>query len=343
VAEAIDNSGNLTRSNRVDVTLDNASQQLLLNPGFERWTASWTENNNLIGLFGGAEGIPTAHGGRGLVQFVNWGPSTSGQRIAQRVTLPATGQSLQLSAYLLIVNDQPTSSEAATITLKLWHLDGRPLATLRTMSNLEASAFTDWALVTDDLSAYRGQTLQVGFEAQRPGSLGCKFFLDDTALIVTGVAASPGPTIVEEPRSRVVAAGVEAVFSVKATASLGPLRYQWQYRTDATPWQDLPAGTGEVCSLSSTLAVGHPTSVRVQVSDSSGTTTSLAAGLKVGPASRELWPDGVLGDVLDLAMLVRALGRTSDDPDWVAKYMAADLNFDNQVDTDDLALFLAGF
>jgi hypothetical protein len=343
MAEAFDDSGNMTRSNRVDFTLDNASQQLLLNPGFEQWTTSWTENNNLIVYGGAGNGFPVPHGGLGLAQFVPWGASTGGHRITQRVTLPATGESIQLSAYLLILNDQPTASEAATFSIKLWDLDGRPLATLRTVSNLEASAYSDWTLIAADLSDYRGQTLQVGFEGQRPGPLGCKFFLDDTALSVTGVAATPGPTIVEEPRSRVVATGADAIFSVKATASLGPLRYQWQYSTDATTWKDFPVGTGEVCSLSSTLAVGRQTRVRVQVSDSSGTTTSLTAGLKVGPASRDLWPDGVQGDVLDLAMLVRALGKTSDDPDWVAKYMAADLNFDNRVDADDLMLFLADF
>jgi len=343
VAEAFDDSGNMTRSNRVDFTLDNASQQLLLNPGFERWTASWTENNNLIGLFGGAEGIPAAHGGIGLARFLGWGASSTGQRISQRVTLPAEGDRIQLSGYLLIVNDKPTIQEAATLSVKLWDQGGTTLATLRTITNLEADAYTGWTPFTCDLSAYRGQTLLVGFEAQRPTEWGCQFYLDDTALTATGVVPAPGPTIVEEPRSKSVAAGAEATFSVRATASLGPLRYQWQYCSDATTWKDLPAGTGEAYSVPSALAVGPHTQVRVRVSDSTGTTTSLNAELRLGPASRDLWRDGVQGDVLDLAMLIRALGRTSDDPDWLTKYRAADLNFDNQVDQDDLALFLRDF
>ncbi|WIL22394.1 M4 family metallopeptidase [Geothrix sp.] len=343
VAEAFDDSGNMTRSNRVDVTLDNASQQLLLNPGFEAGAAIWVENNNLIGLFGGADGIPAAHGGVGLARFLGWGASSAGQRISQRVTLPAEGDRIQVSGQLLIVNDRPIAQEAATLSVKLWDLSGTTLATLRTITNLEADAYAGWTPFTCDLSAYRGQTLLVGFEAQRPTEWGCQFYVDDTALTVTGVVAAPGPTLLEEPRSLVVNTGTDATFRVKAASSVGALRYQWQSRTDATSWTDLPAGTGETCRVPSSLAASRRAQVRVQVSDPSGTTTSLPAELKVGPASRDLWPDGVQGDVLDLAMLIRALGRTSDDPDWITKYQAADLNFDNQVDLEDLALFLRDF
>lgn len=343
IAEAFDDSGNMTRSNRVDITLDNSSQQLLLNPGFESGIIAWNQSNNLIGPWGGQGDIPIARGGTGIARFLPWGASSTNHRISQRVTLPAEGDRIQLSGYLLIVNDQPSSQEAATFSIKLWDQNGAFLETLHTVSNLEAGAYTDWALVTSDLSAYRGQSLQIGFEAQRLTELGCKFYLDDTALTVTGVAAAPGPTLLEEPRSTAINTGMDAVFRVGAASHSGPLRYQWQYRTSVTPWTNLPLGTEVECRVPASLTVDRMAQVRVQVSDLSGTTTSLAAELRVGPASLDLWPDAVEGDVLDLAMVVRALGRTSEDPDWISKYRAADLNFDNQVDKNDLNLFLRRF
>ena len=68
VAKAYDTNGNQTISNSINFTLDNPSQQLLLDPGLERGNTIWFENGTHI-LPGGDE-LPTPHGGKGLARFI---------------------------------------------------------------------------------------------------------------------------------------------------------------------------------------------------------------------------------------------------------------------------------
>jgi len=60
-------------------------------------------------------------------------------------------------------------------------------------------------------------------------------------------------------------------------------------------------------------------------------------------ASKDLYKaDPAAGDVLDMAVLAKAMGKISTDADW-ATYKACDLNGDGAVDEADVQLFLNGF
>jgi len=169
-----------TKSASATVTVTaTAPKQLVLNPGFESGSTSWTASAGVIGANGSSE--PT-HAGTYDAWLCGYG-STHTDYVYQSVAIPSTITKATLT-YWLHIDTAETSTTAANDTFKaqVRNSSGTVLATLSTLSNLnKATGYTQY---TFDLSAYKGQTVQLYFTGTENSSKQTSFVLDDVNLNV---------------------------------------------------------------------------------------------------------------------------------------------------------------
>jgi len=155
--------------------------QLLGNPGFENGAASpapWVVSAGVIDN----SASEAAHGGAWKAWLDGYG-SAHTDTLAQTVTLPATLTTATLGFYLHIDTAETTKTAAYdTLRVQLRNSSGTVLKTLGTFSNLNAT--TGYSLKTFDVSAFKGQTVQVYLVGTEDSSLQTSFVVDDFALNV---------------------------------------------------------------------------------------------------------------------------------------------------------------
>ena len=154
--------------------------QLLGNPGFENGAnaAPWTTTAGVIDNSAGE----LAHSGSWKAWLDGYGASHT-DTVAQTVTLPATLTTAGLSFYLHIDTAETTKTAANDkLTVQLRNSSGTVLATLATYSNLNAAS--GYSLKSFDVSAYKGQTIQVYLVGVENSSRQTSFVVDDFALNV---------------------------------------------------------------------------------------------------------------------------------------------------------------
>lgn len=100
-----------------------------------------------------------------------------------------------------------------------------------------------------------------------------------SAATLTVNAALPGPMIISNPADQVVTAGHPVTFSVTATGS-GTISYQWKKNGVS-----IVGATGPSFNIPVAITPDNGAAFRVNVTDSSGTTTSTRATLTVKPAA----------------------------------------------------------
>ena len=154
------------------------AQQLLLNPGFESGNVSWTATAGVITNSTGQ----AAHGGTWKAWLDGYG-TTHTDTLRQTVTIPASATTATLNFWLHIDSAETTTSTAFdTMRVQIRNSSGTVLSTLATFSNLNKAA--GYSLKSFDVSAFKGQTIQVFFTATEDSSLQTSFVVDDTALNV---------------------------------------------------------------------------------------------------------------------------------------------------------------
>ena len=149
------------------------SGNLLLNPGFESGSASWTADH--------ADTFETgtnARTGSGFAGLNGWGQATS-YKLDQTFSIPSSVTGSSLSFYLKTLTDE-TAAATAYDTLKVQAISGGVTTTLATYSNLNNS--TGYVLKTLDLSAFKGKTVTLRFLGVEDSSLKTYFFVDDTSV-----------------------------------------------------------------------------------------------------------------------------------------------------------------
>ncbi len=153
-SKAYDAANNVGTSATVTVTVSNSTaQQLLLNPS-GTWDA-WMD------------GYGTTHT----------------DTVMQQVAIPANITTATLTFFLHIDTAETTTTSAFdTVQVQIRNSSGTVLATLATYSNLNAAA--GYTQKSFDVSAYKGQTIQVFLTATEDASLQTSFVLDDFALNV---------------------------------------------------------------------------------------------------------------------------------------------------------------
>ncbi|MDI3211548.1 S8 family serine peptidase [Arthrobacter sp. AL12] len=148
------------------------SGNLLLNPGFESGSASWTADH--------ADTFETgtnARTGSGFAGLNGWGQATS-YKLDQIFSIPSSVTGSSLSFYLKTLTDETAAT--AYDTLKVQAISGGVTTTLATYSNLNKS--TGYVLKTLDLSAFKGKTVTLRFLGVEDSSLKTYFFVDDTSV-----------------------------------------------------------------------------------------------------------------------------------------------------------------
>jgi Zn-dependent metalloprotease len=183
VGKAYDAAGNIGTSTAVAFSVSNTTPpstgtELVANGGFESGATSWSGTTADIGTFTGQP----AHTGTKDCWLLGTG-ATATETIAQTVTIPATATSASLTFWLHIDTAETTTTSAYdTLAVQVRNSAGTVLGTLATFSNLNKG--TGYTQKTYDLSAYKGQTIQIYFLGQEDASLQTSFVLDDVSLIV---------------------------------------------------------------------------------------------------------------------------------------------------------------
>jgi Bacterial Ig domain len=180
-SKAYDAAGNVGTSATITVTVSNSTaQQLLGNPGFENGTstAPWTLS---AGVINNSSSEPP-HSGSWDAWLDGYG-TTHTDTALQQVTIPSTITTATLSFWLHIDTAETTTTTAFdTLQVQIRNSSGTVLATLATFSNLNHN--TGYAQHSYDVSAYKGQTIQVFLTGSEDASLQTSFVLDDFALNV---------------------------------------------------------------------------------------------------------------------------------------------------------------
>ncbi|MBI3722002.1 MAG: fibronectin type III domain-containing protein, partial [Fimbriimonas ginsengisoli] len=178
VVSAVNSAGESGNSNQASAT-PAASTQLLLNPGFESGSASWTATAGVIGQWGASE--PT-HGGTWDAWLDGYG-TTHTDTLYQQVAIPSTASTATLTFWLHIDTAETTTSIAYdTLKVQVRNSSNTVLATLATYSNLNKAA--GYSQKSFDLTAYKGQTIRVYLVGSEDVSLQTSFVVDDFALTV---------------------------------------------------------------------------------------------------------------------------------------------------------------
>jgi subtilase family serine protease len=182
VVTAVNANGESPKSSQVSATPSApiTPTQLLGNPGFENGAngAPWVAT---AGVFDNSPYEP-AHSGSWKAWLDGYG-TTHTDTLAQTVAIPSTITSATLTFWLHIDSAETTTTTAYdTLKVQIRNSAGTVLATLATYSNLnKASGYSQKSF---DLSAYKGQTIQLYLIGVENGSRQTSFVVDDFALNV---------------------------------------------------------------------------------------------------------------------------------------------------------------
>ncbi len=177
----VSNSLGSATSNNATLTVTSApppGSELILNGGFESGATSWTGTTASIGTWT----AEPARAGTKNAWLMGNGKTTT-ESLYQSITIPSTAASATLTFYLHIdTAETTTSTQYDKFYVRVRNSAGTTLATLATYSNLNKA--TGYSLKTFDLSAYKGQTIQVYFYGTEDSSLQTSFVIDDVSVKV---------------------------------------------------------------------------------------------------------------------------------------------------------------
>ena len=162
----------------VTVTSGGSAAQLLVNPGFESGSVTWSTSSGVITNQSGA----TPRSGS-WVAWLNGYGSTHTDTLSQSVSIPSGRTSATLSFYLRVTSDETTTTTRYdTLKVEVRNASGSVLKTCATYSNLDKG--TSYVKRTCDLNAYIGQTVSIRFTGVEDSSDRTSFRIDDTTLDV---------------------------------------------------------------------------------------------------------------------------------------------------------------
>jgi len=177
--------GGKTHTTSVSLTISGggSAQQLLGNAGFENGSsnpAPWTVSAGVIENNSASE---PAHSGSWEAWLNGYG-SVHTDTLLQSVTIPSNATGATLSFWLHIDTAETSATKAYdTLKVQVRNSSGTVLATLATYSNLNGAA--GYAQKSFNLTAYKGQTIQIYLIGVEDSSLKTSFVVDDFALNVT--------------------------------------------------------------------------------------------------------------------------------------------------------------
>ena len=155
--------------------------QLFGNPGFETGSISpWTSTAGVLAST--SLGVP-AHSGSWLAWLDGYGGQHT-DTLAQTVTIPAGCKNATLSFWLDISTSDPTNAASDTFAVKVLNSSGTVLATLATLSNLNATG--GYSQYSYSVAPYIGQKITIKYiGTETLSGYNTSFFEDDNALNVS--------------------------------------------------------------------------------------------------------------------------------------------------------------
>jgi N-acetyl-anhydromuramyl-L-alanine amidase AmpD len=155
------------------------SSQLLSNAGFESGYVNWVAAST-GDITSSTSRSP--HSGSWYAWLGGWS-STHTDWMYQTVTIPSTASTASLSFYLKVDTAETTTTTAYdTLKVQIRDASNALLTQLTSLSNLSASCC--YTQKTFDISAYRGRTVRVYFEAYNDSAAQTSFVIDDAAVNV---------------------------------------------------------------------------------------------------------------------------------------------------------------
>jgi subtilase family serine protease len=177
--------GSVSHNTTVTVTVGSGgggSGNLIANPGFENGSSPWQESSS-----GGYEIVDPTNPHTGSYSAYLCGYDGCNDQIWQDVTLPSSFTTATFSYWTYIDTSEVTSSTCYdNFYARLRTSSGTTIATVQTQCNINTHGWTQYTFtVTSQLSAYKGQTIQVYFQGTTDSSLPTDFFVDDVSLTVS--------------------------------------------------------------------------------------------------------------------------------------------------------------
>ncbi len=178
-AKAYDAAGNIATSSAANFSINNTvATQLVANSGFESGPASWTASS---GVINNSAANPSRTGSY-KAKLLGFGTART-DTLYQQVAIPSTAASATLSFWLQVQSAETTTTTAYdTLKAQVRNSSGTVLATLATYSNLNKGS--SYVQKSFDLSAYKGQTVQLFFTGTEGTMLQTTFLVDDVTLTV---------------------------------------------------------------------------------------------------------------------------------------------------------------
>lgn len=263
--------GGQTHSVTINLTVStggSSTQQLLGNPGFENGSSSpapWTVTAGVIDN----TSFEAPHTGSWKAWLNGYG-SAHTDSLLQTVSIPSTAASASLSFWRHIDTAETTTTKANdTMKVQVRNSSDAVLATLATYSNLNAAP--GYTQVVFDVTAYKGQTIQIYLVGIENQTLKTSFVVDDFALNVQTSGGTPADfSIASAPSALTVMAGSSGSSTITTTIS-GSFN-----SAVALSAAGLPAGA---------TAAFNPTSIAAPGSGSAVLTISVGASTAVGAYS----------------------------------------------------------
>ncbi len=177
VAKAYDAAGNIGSSTSVAFSVNNTTSgtELVVNGGFESGATGWTGTTGAIGTFTGQ----TAYAGTKYAWLGGNGTTTT-ETLKQTIAIPSTATGTLTFQLHIDTAETTTTTAYDKLTVQVLNSAGTVLSTLATYSNLNKAA--GYQLRSFNLSAYKGQTVQIYFKMTEDSSLQTSFVLDAVSL-----------------------------------------------------------------------------------------------------------------------------------------------------------------
>jgi hypothetical protein len=227
------------------------------------------------------------------------GYDSANDRLSQTFTVPSTASTVNLSFYYLITTAEgATTSAYDVMTVDVYSTSGAKLATLGSLSNANQTA--SWTRsATYSLTAFRGQTIRLVFNAVTDSSLSTSFLIDDVAVEQVGTTC----TYAVSPQTQTVASTISTVSFVVTTNP--PTGCNWTAATGASWLAVSGAASGTSSGEVRISAAENPGAARTGSATIAGQTVTIsqaaptidAAFLKNGEfeSGSESWQEASTG------------------------------------------------
>ncbi len=150
---------------------------LWANADFEQGAAGWAGTVDDIGEYI----HQPAHSGRQVCWLGGTGTEDT-ETLRRSVTIPATAQTARLDLWIEILTEETTHDTPYDLcSIEVRGSNGQLLKKLSTLSNLNVTA--GFLHQSFDLSAYKGQAVQIVFREREDGAKATSFILDDVTVV----------------------------------------------------------------------------------------------------------------------------------------------------------------